>query len=225
MAINPILKIIRAKKLGILMRDAREKSGKSAEACALALGISIEELESIEAGGRPPTLPELELFAFYLDVPLEHFWENELLNSVDRNRLEDPEQIKQIRQKAIGNLIQQSRNAAALSIEDLAQQAGIPLSSLDAYEQGEAAIPLPELEALAMVLNSSIDEFEDHQGPVGKWDGGKQSVGGFLGLSPELQDFISKPVNQPYLELAVRLSELNVEKLRALGEGLLEITL
>jgi transcriptional regulator with XRE-family HTH domain len=225
MAINPIVKIIRAKKLGILMRDAREKSGKSVEACAAALGISTEELAAVESGERPPTLPELEILAFYLDIPLEHFWENELLKLVDRNIVEDPEQLKQIRQKAIGYLIQQNRNAASLSVEDLATQAGIPAANLEGYERGEASIPLPELEALAMVLNSSIDEFEDHQGPVGKLFTEKQSVGGFLGLPPELQEFISKPVNQPYLELAVRLSELNVDKLRALGEGLLEITL
>ncbi|NJD60622.1 MAG: hypothetical protein C3F13_05410 [Anaerolineales bacterium] len=225
MTINPILKIIRAKKLGILMRDAREKSGKSVEVCAAALGISNDELAAVESGERPPTLPELEILAFYLDIPLEHFWENELLKSVDRNKVDDPEQLKQIRQKAIGYLIQQNRNAATQSVEDLATQAGIPAASLEAYERGEASIPLPELEALIMVLNSSIDEFEDHQGPVGKWFTEKQTVSGFLGLPAELQDFISKPINQPYLELAVRLSELNVDKLRALGEGLLEITL
>ncbi len=225
MAINPILKIIRAKKLGILMHDAREKSGKSIEACAGAMGLSTDELAAMEAGERAPTLPELEILAYYLDIPLEHFWENELLKTVDHNKVDDPGQIKLIRQKAIGNLIMQGRNAIALSIDDLAEQAGIPASNLQAYELCEVAIPLPELEALIMVLNSSLDEFEDHQGPVGKWSTEKQTVNGFLGLPGDLQDFISKPVNRPYLELAVRLSELNVEKLRALGEGLLEITL
>jgi len=38
-------------------------------------------------------------------------------------------------------------------------------------------------------------------------------------------DFISKPVNRPYLQLAQRLSEMSVEKLRMVAEGLLEITL
>jgi len=36
--------------------------------------------------------------------------------------------------------------------------------------------------------------------------------------------FISKPVNLPYLELAMRLSDLSAEKLRGVAEGLLEIT-
>jgi hypothetical protein len=47
----------------------------------------------------------------------------------------------------------------------------------------------------------------------------------FAELSPELQDFISKPINRPYLEIAQRLGEMSVEKLRAVAEGLLEITL
>ena len=63
MTINPILKIIRAKKLGILIRDAREKSGTSLDECAQAMGLSSEELSALEAGDRPPTLPELEILS------------------------------------------------------------------------------------------------------------------------------------------------------------------
>jgi transcriptional regulator with XRE-family HTH domain len=225
MTINPILKIIRAKKLGILMRDAREKSGKSLESCAQVMGISVEQLQATEIGERPATLPELEIFAFYLDIPLEHFWDNEVLKTVEHNKIENPEQIKETRQKAIGDLIQQARNEAGISPDDLALQVGISTSSLQSYENGEAPIPLPELEVIAMVLNNTIRDFEDHTGPVGSWFSKKQSVSSFLELTPELQEFISKPVNRPYLELAIKLSDLNVEKLRALGEGLLEITL
>ena len=74
MTVNPLLKIIRAKKLGILIRDARIKSGKSIENCAQAMGLSPEELTAIEFGDMPATLPELEMLAYFLEVPLEHFW-------------------------------------------------------------------------------------------------------------------------------------------------------
>jgi hypothetical protein len=46
----------------------------------------------------------------------------------------------------------------------------------------------------------------------------------FLDLPPEVQQFVAKPVNRPYLELAMRLSDLSAEKLRAVAEVLLEIT-
>jgi hypothetical protein len=49
-------------------------------------------------------------------------------------------------------------------------------------------------------------------------------VDDFLELSPELQAFVSKPINRPYLELAQRLSEMSVDKLRSVGEGNLEVT-
>ena len=47
----------------------------------------------------------------------------------------------------------------------------------------------------------------------------------FKEMPPELQAFVAKPINLPYLELAQRLSEMSVDKLRAVAEGLLEITL
>jgi len=40
----------------------------------------------------------------------------------------------------------------------------------------------------------------------------------------EMQVFVSKPINRPYLELAIRLSEMSVDRLRSVAEGLLEIT-
>ena len=109
MTINPIIKIIRAKKLGILIRDAREKAGKGLEECAKAMGLSSEELAAVEAGERPPTLPELEILAYHLDVPLEHFWQSEILKPATNLRMVDTVEITQTRQRAIGDLIQQSR--------------------------------------------------------------------------------------------------------------------
>jgi transcriptional regulator with XRE-family HTH domain len=225
MTINPILKIIRAKKLGVLIRDAREKSGKSLEECAKVMGLSNDELSAVEFGERPPTLPELEIFAYFLDIPLEHFWENEVLKTVGSDRVVNPEEIILIRQKAISDLIHEEREKSGQSIAELAQQSGITPESLQSYEQGEVPIPLPDLEILTQVLNNSIKEFEDQQGPVGNWFAEKRNINEFLGLPQEIKEFVSKPINRPYLEMAVRLSELKAERLRALAESLLEITL
>ena len=224
MTINPILKIIRAKKLGLLIHDARVTSGKSPDDCAQAMGLSADELKAIEFGDRPATLPELEILAYYLEVPLDHFWGNEILKTDNRMVSFDSGEIKQIRQKAIGGLIRKERIEAVLSIEELADKAGIPSTSLADYEQAEIPIPLPELEILAMVLNNSLAVFEDQANPVGSWFVEQRNMREFLELPDALQQFIGKPVNRPYLELAIKLSELKVERLRALAEGLLEIT-
>jgi transcriptional regulator with XRE-family HTH domain len=225
MTINPIRKIIRAKKLGLLIRDVRVKSGRNLDDCAQAMGLSVEELSAMESGERPPTLPELEILAFYLEVPLEHFWSNEVLKIEANDKSFDPNEIKRLRQNMIGALIRKARIEAVLSVEELAQKAGITPDSLQSYEQGEVAVPLPELEILAQVLNNSITQFEDQESPVGSWFVEQRNMHEFLELPVELQDFIAKPVNRPYIELAVNISELKVERLRALAEGLLEITL
>ena len=68
-------------------------------------------------------------------------------------------------------------------------------------------------------------DFEDQHGQAGSWFSQQKYLREFLTLPEDLQKFVSKPINRPYLELAVRLSELKVERLRALAESLLEITL
>jgi hypothetical protein len=60
---------------------------------------------------------------------------------------------------------------------------------------------------------------------MGSWFVEQRNMREFLVLPKELQEFIGKPVNRPYLDLAIKLCELKVERLRALAEGLLEITL
>ena len=225
MTVNPIMKIIRAKKLGVLMRDARIKSGNSSEECAQAMGISVDELNAVDFGERPPTLPELELFAYYLNIPLEHFWGSETLAKQDGDKSLNPAEISKVRQLAIGELIKNGRNAANLTLDELSQKSGIATLNLEAYEKGELPIPIPELENVALVLDSSIAKFEDQQGPVGSWFVEQKHIREFQKLPADLQEFVSRPINRPYLELAVRLSEMKADKLRALGEGLLEITL
>ncbi len=225
MTVNPIIKIIRAKKLGVLIRDARIKSGKNSDECAQAMGVSPDELTAMEFGERPPSLPELELFAYHLGLPLEHFWGSDVLDTAESEKSVDPAEISKARQESIGQLIQTGRQEAKLSIDELAQETGIASDSLQAYEQGQLPIPLPELESLAQALNNSLRYFEEQQGPAGSWFMGQKYTREFQNLPADIQEFVSKPINLPYLELAVRLSELQVDKLRALGEGLLEITL
>jgi hypothetical protein len=78
---------------------------------------------------------------------------------------------------------------------------------------------------LGELLERPVREFLDQHGPVGLWNTQQRAVKGFSELKPELQAFVSKPINRPYLELAQRLSEMSVDRLRAVAEGLLEITL
>ena len=76
---EPTAKILRAKKLGVLMRDARLFSCRNLSECAETLGVSQATYEAYELGEQSPSLPEVEILAYYFGVPLEHFYSNQLL--------------------------------------------------------------------------------------------------------------------------------------------------
>jgi transcriptional regulator with XRE-family HTH domain len=218
-------KKIKSKKLGVLIRDARQTSCKDLEACALAIGVSPEAFQAYELGEKSPSLPELEILAYFLKIPLEHFWGDALLEKEKAEKQFDPQKLIILRQKIIGVLIRKYRMEKELTLQTLAAGVGIGEDRLQAYELGEQPIPLPELEILAHELGWQIKSFQDQRGPVGAWLLQQRYFDDFMRLPPELQEFISKPINQSYLQIAQRMSEMSVDKLRNIAEVLLEITL
>jgi transcriptional regulator with XRE-family HTH domain len=223
---NPLAITLRTKKLGVLIRDARMSCGKSIEECAGVIECSPAEFEAFELGQDAPSLPQIELLAFSLGIPLDHFWGSTAISEEKKDgNLIDVEQLTGLRQRMIGTLIRKAREDAGLSLQAVSEGVGISPESLEAIEFGRESISLPLLEYLTEFLNCSIKDFQDVHGPVGTWLIQQRAVDDFLELSPELREFVSRPINRPYLELAFRLSEMSVEKLRAVGEGILEITL
>lgn len=217
---------LRTRKLGVLIRDARMASRKTVSETAKDIGISASFLRAYEEGRKAPSLPELEVLAYYLDLPIQHFWGSEALSD-DAARTEqiDLNRLAGLRHRIIGILLRQKRLQASISIKALALETGINPSRLTAYEMGEKAIPLPELEAILSVIGGRVESFFDQNGPIGKWMNDQEAIHQFLQLSPELRSFVCMPVNRPYLELARNLSQLSTEKLRSVAEGLLDITL
>lgn len=223
---TPSQTTLRAKKLGVLIRDARLVARRSPEECAKALGVTKRILRRYEEGERAPSLPEIEILAYFLKVPVEHFWAGASLSAetAQAEPLDLPKLI-QLRQRIIGALLRQERTAANISIRSLAKGTGISGARIKAYELGRYPIPFPELEMLLAGLSSRLDVFLDRGGPIGEWMMEQKSTRQFLELSKDLQAFVCQPVNRPYLELAVKLSGMSSENLRAVAEGLLDITL
>jgi transcriptional regulator with XRE-family HTH domain len=225
--VNPISLIIRAKKLGVLIKDARISSGLSMKDCARAIGVTSSRIKSFENGDKSPSLPELEALAFFLDVPLTHFWGQES-RSMNTDESITPSKLNQfvlLRTKIVGALLRQARMDADLTLKELSASVSITPRRLKSYETGEVAIPLPVLEGIASYMDLSIESFHDREGVVGKWANQKKSLQEFLELPQDIQNFVLKPVNLSYLEIAQKLSGLPVDKLRDLAEGILEITL
>jgi transcriptional regulator with XRE-family HTH domain len=216
---------IRTKKLGVLIRDARLSARRSVQECAEAISVRKSQFKSYEEGIRSPSLPELEALVFYLDLPLEHFWSREIKSAAGSPIQQiDLPRLLAIRQRKIGALLRQERMNASISIRNLATKTGITSSRIKAYELGESPIPLPELEVLVSTLGGRIESFFDRSGPIGHWMESEETIHEFLELPLELRQFVSAPVNRPYLELAMKLSSMSRDKLRSVAEDLLDIT-
>lgn len=225
MSTNPAALAIRSKLIGALLRKARLQSGKTIQECAEVIGILPEILEKYEQGQDTPSLPELEGLCFFLGFPLERFWQTESpSNQDDQKKIPPIPDLLRLRHKMIGALLRKARMEAGLSLEALSNFANLETSLLESYEFGKVPIPLGHLELLSGKLNRSIKEFQDQDGPVGTWLNQQSALAGFMALPPEFQTFLTKPVNRPYVELAMRLSGMEVSQLRAVAEGLLEIT-
>ena len=216
---------LRSKKLGVLIRDARLAARKTLPECAQLVGVTSGILRSWEEGRNSPSLPELEVLAYSLHLHMRHFWSKEAMS--DDAPLTGGMNLTAligIRQRMVGALLRQQRENASLSLRALSEQSGISVARLKAFELGERPVPLPELEGLVGLLGGQIEAIFDQTGPIGKWMIQQKSVQDFLELPPELQSFVSKPVNRPYLELAMKLSGMSTSKLRSVAEDLLDIT-
>jgi len=224
MAVNPQV-AIRTKTLGLLIRDARSHARRTIPECARALGIKPGAFRAFEEGNRAPSLPELEVLVYFLDLPVGHFWSRQIrsdkplpLENLDLSKL------LPVRQRKIGALLRQERMNASISIRHLSHETGISGARIKAYELGERPMPLPELEALAKALGARIESFFDRTGPIGQWMLSEEAIQSFLDMPLELRQFVTLPVNRPYLELAMKLSDLSKEKLRSVAENILDIT-
>ncbi len=212
---------IRLKMLGVLIRDARLAAGKSPADCAEALDIPEAQFIAYERGTQPISLPELEVLAVVLRVPLAHFWGEQLLTErqVDRAAWRD---ALTVRHRMIGVQLRQARMERGLTVEDCANAIATTPARIKAFESGREPVPLPELEALAEFLGLSLESLVAQTGPIGEQLKLLQDYEAFARLPQEVRDLVLEGGVQGYMHLARRLSELPPEVLRTLGEAFLD---
>lgn len=214
---------LRAKMLGATLRMARLSAGRSLREVAAFLGVSPSTLTSYETGRKSISLPELELLAFHLDVPLRRF--RPQAASAPETPALNPAVLLPLRHRMIAALLRSHRLEAGLSVKQLAEAAHLRPGRISAYERSDRPVPLPHLEALAAALGRSAEEYVDRQGPIGEWDSSLRALEALQQLPSDLREFFMDPANRTYLRLAKQLSDLSVDKLRLVAQGLLDITL
>ena len=212
----------RARILGELIRDARLHANRSIADCAQVLGISEDVYAQAETGEYTPSLPDLEVLAMYLDVPMAYFWGS---RSIEVPEGTDFEGFVNIRHRIIGALLRRARLQSTRSLEEVAEYLGLQVEEVQHYESGAAAVPLFDLEQIGKYLGVNIDYFSDEaRGPLANHEARQKMQKQFEELPPEIRDFVVEPINLSYLQIAMRLSDLDVNRLRNIAEGLLDIT-
>lgn len=216
---------LRNRILGILIQNAREHSRLSQGECAVVLGISEDKFDAFENGEKGISLPEIELLARFLEIPLSNFRAKTSLGDATREiNLPNAEIFLPLRHRIVGARLRQARQEARRTQQDLADILECSNSKISDYEYGRTSIPFSELEVISSALNVSVDLFLDKESEVGAWHKLQEQFAQFKALPAELRDFVLLPINESYLELAMRLSQMPAGALRAIAEGLLEIT-
>ena len=217
---------VRNRILGVLLQEARQSAGREVQECADLLEVSVDEYRAFESGWQSPTLPQLEVLSYYFQVPIGHFWGTETL-SAKRSAEDIKERVPELlmlRKRIIGMKLRKLREDAGMTVAQVAERSEVDAGRIEQAEQGKSALPVSELETVVRAAQSRIDDLVDGHGMIGNWLQSQEQFEEFLRLSPDLRDFVLKPINQSYLDLAVRLSKMKVDELRSIAESILEIT-
>jgi transcriptional regulator with XRE-family HTH domain len=242
---------IKRKMLGIRLRSARVQVGLGLEASAQHLNLSPDRLNQYELGGAETSLPELEAMAQLYRVPVSYFWSNGLVKEPDIKA--NIGQRIPIRQKIIGVQIRQMREEAGQTRASVAEALACSEETVVGYELGKQAIPFSQMETLASLFDVPLSRFLEAVGkedaaqpspapaagvkePVAPAPAQKEALPA-TGLVPfpegmdwlsdapdDILEFLSDPSSLLYLRLSMRLHGLSTDTLRALAEGILDIT-
>ncbi len=215
---------LRARMLGVLIRDARLARNRTAATCAASLGIEEQTLLNWEYGLEQPSLPQLELLAYELGVPISHFWSMATFAGDGQAHAIPREDYLTLRDRVVGAQMRRLRVEAGLDLDALSARTGIPAERLAAYELGQIAIPLTELAALASTLNVSLNVFLEASSRVGRWLALQEEFQRFSQLPEDIRHFISNPTNRSFLQLAIWFSTLDVDELRGIAESILHLS-
>ncbi len=215
---------IRARMIGVLIHDARLNAERSIEECASLLRVTPEEMQAWEFGDSAPSLPQIELLAFYLGVPVSHFWGTDTLEAKVGRHSDIQSEYVALRTRMIGAMMQQARDDLGLSLETISEESAIPADLLTQYEMGELPIPMHELSVLSSILKKNMSYFLETSGYIGEWLKMREEWKHFLELPDEKRQFAANPRNIGFIEIAIMFSKMPVEDLRQVGASILDIT-
>jgi transcriptional regulator with XRE-family HTH domain len=218
---------VRSKMIGVLLRAARLRAGKSMTQCADWLGCSPHIVSQFEFGRRAISLPELELLSGLYAIPVNHLWDEDLATIEEPSPRAPAEELLALRHKEVGVLLRQGRTRVGMTQAECAELLGVSAETIGKYEYGHKPVPFAELEVLAETFEIPLDEFLDRSLPAGqvpilRFQGEMLSAeDSWLRLPGQIRDFIRSPDSLPFLHMALGLYRMPKDSLRHLAEAML----
>ncbi|MDZ4769821.1 MAG: helix-turn-helix transcriptional regulator [Chloroflexota bacterium] len=216
---------IRARMVGVLLRDARIKAQRTVEECAGLLRITADQYERWEYGDEVPSLPQLELLAYFLDVPISHFWSVDTLEASAQDPARTQIDYLGLRDRMIGALLRIAREERGLSLEALSDETGVAVAQIESYEMGAIPVPMHELTVLSNPLRKSMTYFLESSSHLGELLMLREEWKHFTGLPEDIRKFAANPLNVGFIEIAILFSQMPADSLRRVGESVLNISL
>ena len=214
---------LRAKILGVLIRQRRVAASRSIEDCADHLQTPPELVTAWEYGDEAPSLPQLEHLASYLNVAVSAFWQYQESIAVEQDGPEH-DQFVALRQRLLGGLLRAARDLEGISIEQLSELSAVDKDLLQAYEYGEQVIPMNHLLALANSLGRKLDYFLESGQEL---DAALEEVSASSASAAncdEKRRFAVDQKTQGIIKLAVAFSQIPGEELHKIADAILAIS-
>jgi transcriptional regulator with XRE-family HTH domain len=203
------------------LAKAREMSGKSIKECSLLLGVPISRIKNLENGKFLPSLPELESLSFLYRIPVSVICKNDgVSNFVHTPKSDQVKKLLEIRQQIIATKFFIARESADISLNKLSKATAIPTSRIKRYEKGLSPIPINELNSILEALDLELDDFLDHESPVGDWQNLQSNISAVSTLPEDLKEFYLNPKNINFLKIAKAISKIGLENLHSLSDVL-----
>jgi len=206
------------------IKKVRTRKQQSIHNCAMILDISKENYLKFESGEKPLSLPEIELIAIYLGIPLENLFDSDPVKDDSLLVLQDEvqPQYRNLRQKMIRARFKVEKAKRGISLEKLHQETGISLETLTFYENGVLPIPIHHLMQISEALSLSMEAFINQEITSEKEEPHKKIRPNWQQEYPEDAAEHSGYIGEAHSPLELAISMLPIEDQAAIAKTLLE---
>lgn len=206
------------------IKKVRTRKQQSIHNCAMILDISKENYLKFENGEKPLSLPEIELIAIYLGIPMQNLFDDDPVKDDSLLVLQDEvqPQYRNLRQKMIRAKLNAEKTKRGISLEKLHQETGIPLQALTFYENGDLPIPFHHLIQISKVLSLPMDAFFSQENMAKKSASPHNGQPNWQQEYPESETENRISAGEAHSPLEIAISMLPIEDQAAMAKTLLE---